>query len=290
MNDELMDVTDEQMKWRRAAAAIDRADGILIGAGWGMSADSGLPDPWDADAVEREFPFLRQSGIRLEELASEQGFLHRPRLAWGFFMHLLHLTRHMPPHTGYGILKHWVDSRGGEARVITHNVDGHFALAGFAPEQLVECNGSLHRLQSLRIGPNGPISADTLLQQIDGTNGELVGELPVDVAGGPTRPNVKLPDGSGWDERVLEGQLENLECWKQRMAGKDVVLLEMGTCRDTDGELRQRCGLLARELGAARVRIDLAACDGEAGVIALRERPVTALARLHFLIASGEVG
>ena len=131
--------------YQQAASAIVAADALLIGAGAGMGVDSGLPDFRGPKGFWRAYPVFR--GRRFEEISNPVWFSRDPQQAWGFFGHRLNLYRDTTPHAGFEILRRWGEGRPLGCFVFTSNVDGHFHRAGFSPEQILECHGSIRFLQ-----------------------------------------------------------------------------------------------------------------------------------------------
>jgi len=133
-----------------AAKAIPNADFLLITAGAGMSAYSGLPIYSDIANVEaykkRNFEYIdvcRPSWIRQD-----------PKIFYGFWGNCFNNYRKATPHSGYSILLKWISSfcktrTQGKSPffVNTSNVDGHFKRIGFDPENIYEVHGSIERWQ-----------------------------------------------------------------------------------------------------------------------------------------------
>src|SRR5688500_11903911 len=132
----------------RAAEAIARARALLVTAGAGMGVDSGLPDFRGDEGFWKAYPPFRALGLSFVDLANPKWFRTDPELAWGFYGHRLELCRRTTPQPGCAILGEWMSSRDGF--VFTSNVDGQFQAAGFDPERIVECHGSIGHLQCTR--------------------------------------------------------------------------------------------------------------------------------------------
>lgn len=115
---------------KRAAEAISRADALIIGAGAGMSVDSGLPDYRGTTGFWKAYPPFR--GRTYQEIAGPQLIRDDPQQAWGFYGHCLSLYRSTIPHAGFQILKRWAEQIVGEYFVFTSNIDGHFEREGFS--------------------------------------------------------------------------------------------------------------------------------------------------------------
>ncbi len=126
---------------------IASAGALLFTAGAGMGVDSGLPDFRGPEGFWRAYPAFAKLGIRFEEAANPAWFRRDPALAWGFYGHRLELYRRTVPHGGFGILARWAERAPSGAFVFTSNVDGHFQLAGFPEDSVMECHGSIHFLQ-----------------------------------------------------------------------------------------------------------------------------------------------
>jgi NAD-dependent SIR2 family protein deacetylase len=134
-------------KVRQAAVAINAADALLVTAGAGMGVDSGLPDFRGAQGFWRAYPVIAKLGLSFEEMANPEWFQKDPHLAWAFYGHRLNLYRSTVPHAGFNRLLEIGRSKRHGCFVFTSNVDGHFQKAGFAPERIVECHGSIHHFQ-----------------------------------------------------------------------------------------------------------------------------------------------
>jgi NAD-dependent SIR2 family protein deacetylase len=134
-------------KIRQAAEAIKAADALLITAGAGMGVDSGLPDFRGAQGFWQAYPVIAKLGLSFEDMANPAWFNEDPTLAWAFYGHRLNLYRKTMPHSGFNWLRETGAGKPGGYFVFTSNVDGHFQKAGFAPERMVECHGSIHHFQ-----------------------------------------------------------------------------------------------------------------------------------------------
>jgi NAD-dependent SIR2 family protein deacetylase len=132
-----------------AAKLILQADGVLLTAGAGMGIDSGMPDFRNENGFWNEYPALRGLGRRFHHIANPAAFRRMPAVAWGFYGHRLALYRRVSPHPGFAQLKTIAANLPNGAFVFTSNVDGHFQKAGFAPERVAECHGSIHHFQCL---------------------------------------------------------------------------------------------------------------------------------------------
>jgi len=93
------------------------------------------------------YPALGKLGISFEQMAQPTWFDDRPEMAWAFYGHRQDLYRTTQPHDGYRLLRDWGQAMAAGCFVVTSNVDGHFAAAGFPEDRILEQHGNLHRYQ-----------------------------------------------------------------------------------------------------------------------------------------------
>ena len=103
-------------------------------------------------------------GLSFVEMANPDWFHRDPGLAWAFYGHRLNLYRKTRPHVGFHILLEPARKMPAGYFVFTSNVDGHFQKAGFDPERIEECHGSIHRLQCVQ-------ECSALIWDAEGTEG-----------------------------------------------------------------------------------------------------------------------
>lgn len=221
-----MKVTDIEMV-DRCARLIWEADGILITAGAGMGVDSGLPDFRGVGGFWKHYPALAAAGLQFEQIASPHHFQRDPRLAWGFYGHRLNLYRATQPHDGFRLLRELGGRMPARYFVYTSNVDGHFQKAGFAPDRLVECHGSIHQLQCQENCSQDiwPASPETLV--IDDSRCRLLSAIPTcPKCGGIARPNVLMFGDGGWIGDRSRLQEVRLHAWRQQV--RRPVVIELG--------------------------------------------------------------
>lgn len=131
----------------RAAKAIQNANALVVTAGAGMGVDSGLPDYRGPEGFWRAYPPLKERGLTFSEMCTPEWFERDPEFAWWFFSHQIELYRRTQPHAGFGIVRKWAERMPNGYFVFTSNIDGHFQKAGFNAAQVIECHGSIFRLQ-----------------------------------------------------------------------------------------------------------------------------------------------
>merc|ERR1740129_1965474 len=102
----------------QAAAALSEADWVLVAAGAGFSADSGLPTYEDC----------REAGIDYDGLCRAELLFEDPELFYGFWAASTQRYRETKPHSGYAALGRLLQrhAAAGRSYIYTSNVDGHF--------------------------------------------------------------------------------------------------------------------------------------------------------------------
>ncbi|KVF67992.1 SIR2 family NAD-dependent protein deacylase [Burkholderia vietnamiensis] len=221
---------EHEIAIRRAAAWIRDADGLLITAGAGMGVDSGLPDFRGTEGLWRAYPALRHYGFSFEDIANPAGFASNPRLSWGFYGHRLALYRATVPHAGFGILLRWASAMKHGAFVFTSNVDGQFQKAGFDEQHIVECHGTIHRLQCVEACIDETWAASDFMPVVNETTCLLENEMPrCPHCGGLARPNILMFGDSQWVEKHAERQENQFASWFKR--GQRRIVVEVGAGR-----------------------------------------------------------
>jgi NAD-dependent SIR2 family protein deacetylase len=218
-------------KVRRAAEAIKAADALLITAGAGMGVDSGLPDFRGAQGFWRAYPAISKLGLSFEEIANPAWFEKNPHLAWAFYGHRLNLYRSTSPHAGFNRLLEVGRSKPHGYFVFTSNVDGQFQKAGFSPDRIVECHGSIHHLQCAAPCTDDIWDAGKTTVTIDESVFRAQDPLPacrkcLAVA----RPNILMFGDWSWLGRRTEAQHEQFSGWLNELSGSSakLVVVELG--------------------------------------------------------------
>lgn len=220
--------------WDKALQWLDQADGLVVTAGAGMGVDSGLPDFRGNEGLWRAYPALREAALNFTRIASPLAFRQDPELAWGFYGHRLNLYRETVPHTGFAILRQWADRMAQGAFVYTSNVDGQFGKAGFAPDRVMECHGSLHWMQCMDSCGSHLWTADGWMPEVDASACRLLSGLPVcPQCGGLARPNVLMFDDGDWVAARALRQQQKFDQWLASVSRPVVVELGAGTAVST---------------------------------------------------------
>ena len=214
----------------QAADLLAQADILIIAAGAGIGVDSGLPDFRGNDGFWKAYPALGRAKMAFTSVASPATFHDNPTLAWGFYGHRLQLYRDTQPHAGFSLLKKWGERMDQGYGVFTSNVDGQFQRAGFDPQRIYECHGSIHHLQCLE--PCGPAiwSADSYAPQVDTEACRLLNETPCcPHCGAMARPNILMFGDWGWSGQRSQAQETRLHALLQKARRPLVIELGAGT-------------------------------------------------------------
>ncbi len=196
-----------RLEIERAANIFEQADCLIIAAGAGMGVDSGLPDFRGKEGFWKAYPALRDAGIEFTSIASPQTFIAHASRAWGFYGHRLALYRTTIPHDGFHILKKWASKLDFGYSVFTSNVDGQFQKAGYEPQRIVECHGSIHHLQCINACQSSIWEAVEFAPLVDETTCELMNEAPTcQHCGAIARPNILMFNDWNWIASRTEQQ------------------------------------------------------------------------------------
>ncbi len=236
---------DSQYTFTRCANLIGQADGLLITAGAGLGVDAGLPDFRGKDGFWRAYPALSCARLHFQDIACPDAFRERPRLAWGFYGHRLKMYRETEPGPTLTILMEVARRIPDGTYVFTSNVDGAFQKAGFEPARVVECHGTIHRMQCLEGCLDDIWSADYWLPEVDDDTCMLMNDVPTcPHCGGVARPNILMFGDSAWIDHSMRAQ-------HARLQGGVIKLSGSWWLRSVQAQQSQPCGFSAR----ARTRL-----------------------------------
>ena len=200
----------------RIKSLFDRADGILILAGAGMSVDSGLPDFRGSTGLwtQAKDDFIKQ--------ATARGFDEDPLAAWRFYARRMLMYAECGPHAGYHALLRLVTAHGKDHFVVTSNVDGYFIRAGFDPDRMHEIHGNLRYAQC-----NQPCTRDLYPMPRFTAEPVAMEDLPsCPHCGHVLRPNVMMFSDSSLVWRNIDAGEERYRRWAA--AKMQILGIEIG--------------------------------------------------------------
>ncbi|KNC46576.1 silent information regulator protein Sir2 [Thecamonas trahens ATCC 50062] len=270
-----------------ALGALKRAAAVFVMAGAGMGCDSGLPAFRTPDGFWKAYPPFAARGLEFHEVSTPKWFDEDPTMAWGFFGHRHQLYTAAEPHSGYhrllelisakepiGVTNGGEDDDGGDVPpgfVFTSNVDGAFVKAGYPPQAIVECHGSLGHLQCVAPCSDAIWTApDGLSIVVDEDTFRAAEPLPAcGACGGLARPNVLMFGDWRWVADRTEAQEERYAQFRTHVRAHlrmnpsaTVAIVEMGAGKAVP-TVRLESEELARDFGAraALIRINPAEAD-----------------------------
>ena len=269
-------LTDDETAARAAAAQVRGAAGLLVGAGAGMGVGSGLPDFRGPAGFWRAYPALGRAGVTFQQMADPRWFRSDPRRAWGFYGHRLNLYRATTPHAGFGLLADWAAAAPAGGFVFTSNVDGQFQAAGWDPDRVVECHGSIHHLQCLVRCTDDLWPADGVTVDVDEGECRARGPLPsCPRCGLLARPNVLMFGDAGWLPGRTGAQERRYAAWLRGVPSDGLTAVEVGAGTAV-ATVRRECERRAGRL----VRINPRDAAVPPGGVALRDGALAALRRV----------
>jgi len=226
---------------QKSAVLIQQADALVIAAGAGMGVDSGLPDFRGQHGFWNAYPALGRDRINFTSIASPEAFTTAVTRAWGFYEHRLALYRRTVPHEGFALLRHWSGKMPRPSVVFTSNVDGQFQKAGFNPERIHECHGSIHFLQCLHPCSNNIWHSDEFEPQVDPDTCRLLNTPPTcPRCGGLARPNILMFNDCSWLDSRERQQSSAVDHCLQQAANPVVIELGAGTAIPSVRNFTQR--------------------------------------------------
>ena len=256
---------------KRSAALLFESEALIITAGAGMGVDSGLPDFRGSEGFWKAYPVIAKLGLKFEEMAQPHWFDESPALAWAFYGHRLNLYRATSPHPGFSRLLNIGRKKPLGYFVFTSNVDGHFQKAGFDPDRITECHGSIHHFQCTQGCSTDIWDASKEILNVNEHTFQALPPLPsCPQCGGLARPNVLMfgdwtwnPSRTQLQEERMHGWLSNVKATRAKVA---VIEVGAGTAVPT---VRKWSEKISKELNAGLIRINLREPEVPAGSIGL---------------------
>ena len=240
----------------RACDLLRAADGLLVAAGAGIGVDSVLPDFRGNRGFWNAYPPLAARGLAFREMANAATFAREPRLAWGFYGHRLALYRRTRPHAGFAILRALGARMRHGSFVFTSNVDGQFQRAGFAPDSIAECHGTIHLLQCTRPCRATTWPAAGFEPEVDPAQCTLLSPLPAcPHCGALARPNILLFNDGAWVDAPSQAQFARLARWRAGVSRPVVIELGAGASLPTVRRFTEAQGVAAIRINPHEHRI-----------------------------------
>ena len=273
----------------QAARAIRSADALLITAGAGMGVDSGLPDFRGNEGFWKAYPVVARLGLSFAEMANPLWFKNEPELAWAFYGHRLNLYRQTAPHAGFAKLLSWARNKRKGYFVFTSNVDGHFQKAGFDPDLIEECHGSIHHFQCADNCAHSIWEATNEQIKVDETTFRAAKPLPrCGHCGGMARPNILMFGDFSWLAERNAAQHQCFQQWLHTLEKKSarlaVIELGAGTAIPT---VRLTSERVVQQLRGSLIRINPRESDVPTGHYEIASGALDGIRQLEEVLANG---
>ncbi len=272
--------------FEQAADAIANAGALIITAGAGMGVDSGLPDFRGDRGFWNAYPMYERLGLSFMDCANPEHFARDPAFGWGFYGHRTNLYRETVPHSGFMIIRRWIEQKNATYFVVTSNVDGQFQKAGFADDRIVEVHGSIHHLQCLEpccrdIWKNG----EHISINMETMRARSIPRCPScrDVS----RPNILMFGDWSWIADRTDNQRIRFRRFLEQTKDVPTVVIELGagtalpTIRRTSEELgeQRQCTVVRinpreADIDAPHISLTCGAREGLTRIDALFGQPV----------------
>lgn len=267
-----------------AATWIQAADALVITAGAGMGVDSGLPDFRGNKGFWKAYPPFAKLGYSFIDMANPNWFSRDPQLAWGFYGHRMNLYRNTIPHRGFHILLEWGKRKSGGYFVFTSNVDGQFQKAGFSPDRVSECHGSIHHMQCARPCRDLIWDGKEVEVTVDEETMRAIEPLPLcPNCGHVARPNILMFGDWNWIGDRSDIQQRDMNQWFRDNESADIVIVECGAGTGVP-TVRMTSERIAARTGAKLIRLNTREPETPAGHIGLAMGALEALEAIDNII------
>jgi NAD-dependent SIR2 family protein deacetylase len=270
---------EHHAKIELASSVLKDAEALLIGAGAGMSVDSGIPayrrnpEGGVIGAADRPISFLPNLSPMSFDIDAEVG--------WGAAGYILDLFRNTKPHEGYQLLHRWGAKRPGGFFVLTSNIDGQFDKAGFRADRILEGHGSVHHLQCTKPCGEHIWSAESTVVGVDTTTMRARPPLPrCPSCGAAARPNVFMFGDRRFNAGRAEQQQRSFDKWLDSLDSCRLVVVECGAGTAVP-TIRRKCEELAKRFDGTLIRINLTEPDVPSGGADAVSLPLGALDALR---------
>ena len=240
----------------QAAETLNKADAILIGASNGLSIAEGLHLFADNQAFEKLFgDFKEKYGLRCI-LHGMGGRWPLEEEKWAFWSRLIcHYCGQYRPTQVMQDLRAIVGGK--DYFIVTSNGEGHFALGGFAPQQIYEVEGTWLAMQCAQ--PCHNALYPTLKPAERMVAAERDGRVPADLlprcprCGGPMEIHI----AAGHRQIPDTGAQQRYEAFLRQYHEKKLVVLELGIGWRNQLIKAPLMRLVAQEPHAAYITINL---------------------------------
>jgi len=227
-----------------------KATVILTGAGMGV--DSGLDDYRGTGGQWGKVE--NQNGKSVFEVVNPDNLIENPGYLWTMFAHRLKKYTETIPHSGFGILKKWIEQFRLDYFIITSNIDGHFQKSGFESAKIRELHGSIYYMQCSK-PCSGTIwklklNATTLSEDIK------IGKYPqCPECGEIARPNIYMFRDNTFIPNRTKSQQEKFQQFIDNNNEEQLIVFEIGSGPHVQS-VRKKTRMLGIKYNANIIRIN----------------------------------
>ncbi len=238
---------------QQASAWLQEAEVLIILAGAGMSADSGIPTYRGEDGSwgkwEKDF------NRHITDIMTPQFIQENPIYMWKRFSRGYDHVKNIQPHAGYYTLLDWIEKFQLAYFVLTSNVDGQFHKAGFEAARIYEVHGAGGFLQCTRPCWDKVWQSDySVYHYVEALHAENLPTCPN--CGSLVRPNVYIFRDKTFVDTRIKAQKRRYERFLEANQHKSILLLEIGS-GPTIKTIRYHTNRLIRKYTAKAIRINL---------------------------------
>ncbi|CAD5113111.1 unnamed protein product [Dimorphilus gyrociliatus] len=237
-----MEEVEEQEKLLfNACSWIHQSQVVFIGAGAGISADSGL----DLFRTPKDFwnfyPQLKPWNYYVPEMSNYNLFTKNPSLCWGYYAHRYTMYSSTEPHSGFNYLREICLLKNNNFFIYTTNIDGHFFKAGFDENKIYEPNGNIGFLQYLNKKDGDDVWPFDHLNIPKYELSTLLAcePYPVGLNMMPARPNIVLYEENNFSLKRVSQQKNKFEEYIDLVKQDDkITILEIGASGSLNGHTK----------------------------------------------------
>lgn len=260
-----------------AKKIINEADVIIITAGSGMGADSGLPTFRGNEGFWKAYPKLGNKKISFAQIASQDALYDEPKLAWALYSHMYNIFTQTKPHKGFKKLLKLCQTKK-DYFVVTSNIDLHFQKAGFDKDKVYEIHGRINKFQCIECGELWEVPKKTKFK-VDPLLMELDEPPHCPSCGCLARPNILLFNDYGFDKEETHQQAKRFNDFMHQYdkGQHTIAIIEIGAGKGIPtirlmGEFIQK-----KVKGASLIRINPLDFEGPENTISIRTGALEAI-------------
>jgi NAD-dependent SIR2 family protein deacetylase len=235
---------------KESSNILKNCDAILVIAGAGMSADSGIFTYRGNDGIWSKNITIGNKNYGYDEISSLEMWKKNPELAWGFKAGFYDLMASKKPHKGYyKLLDFLKETKKNNYFICTSNIDNFFEKSGYDKDKIYEVHGSMNYLQCMDKKcaiRNGIIEMTEKYLPTFTRENFVASHLPsCPNCKNILRPNVSMFGDYDFYGKPYEYARKKMEKWLQNIEknNQTLVILEIG-CGINQHSVRMKDGVM----------------------------------------------